>query len=258
MRTGVQIPQGSEFAGRTAIVTGAGSGIGRSVSLRLGELGANVVLVDIDSAAAGKVAEAIRAAGGIASEVVADVTDHVAVAGAVAHAVDQFGGLNLAFNNAGIGGPLGPTHEIDIDAYHRLMDINLHSVFYALHAEIPAMLASGGGAIVNTSSIYGSVGFPDAIAYTASKHGVTGLTRAAALDYASKGIRVNSVHPGFVETPLLDNMSREAYSTLPDLHPMGRIANPDEIADAVIFLLSDRATFITGSQLHVDGGYTAQ
>lgn len=245
------------FDGRTAIVTGAASGIGRAVAVALARNGASVVAVDINKEAAREVVDSIRAEGGEASDIVADVTDHLAVKGVVDFAIQHYGALHLAFNNAGIGGPLGPVHEIDIDAYLGLMDLNLHSVFYGMHYEVPAMLAAGGGAIVNTSSILGTVGDAGAVAYVAAKHGVTGMTRAAALDYAAQNIRINSVHPGYVETPLLGNLSREAYAGLALRHPMGRIATAAEIADAVLYLLSDRASFITGTQLHVDGGYTA-
>ena len=247
----------SGFEERTAIVTGAGSGIGRAVALALGRGGARVVAVDINRDAVLEVVDSIRAEGGEASDIVADATDHLAVKGVVDHAVQHYGALHLAFNNAGIGGPLGPIHEIDIAAYLSLMDVNLHSVFYGMHYEVPAMLAAGGGAIVNTSSILGTVGDAGAVAYVAAKHGITGMTRAVALDYAAQNIRVNSVHPGYVETPLLDNLPRDAYEGIALRHPMGRIATPTEIADAVLFLLSDSATFITGTQLHVDGGYTA-
>jgi len=246
-----------EFQGRTAIVTGAASGIGRAAALGLAANGANVVITDINAEALAIVARSITDSGGVAHAVVASVAKHEEVKQVVDQAVGRFGALHLAFNNAGIGGPLGPTHEIDIDAYLALMDINLHSVFYGLRYQVPAIIASGGGAIVNTSSILGTVGDANALAYVAAKHGVTGMTKAAALDYAAQGVRINSVHPGYVDTPLLENLPDGAYEGLVGLHPIGRLGTPTDIADTVLFLLSDRAAFITGAQFSVDGGYTA-
>jgi len=246
-----------EFQGRTAIVTGAASGIGRAAALGLAANGANVVVTDIDADALDMVARAITDSGGVAHAVAGSVAKHEDVKNVVDQAMGRFGALHLAFNNAGIGGPLGPTHEIDIDAYLRLIDVNLHSVFYGLRYQVPAIIASGGGAIVNTSSILGTVGDANAVAYVAAKHGVTGMTKAAALDYAAQGVRINSVHPGYVDTPLLKNLPEGAYEGLVALHPIGRLGTPTDIADTVLFLLSDRAAFITGAQLSVDGGYTA-
>ncbi|CAB4850488.1 unannotated protein [freshwater metagenome] len=246
-----------EFHGRTAIVTGAASGIGRAASLALAAQGANVVLTDVNADALDAVATSISESGGAALAVVANVAKHEDVKNVVDQAMGRFGALHLAFNNAGIGGPLGPTHEIDIEAYLTLMDINLHSVFYGMRYQVPAIIASGGGAIVNTSSILGTVGDANAVAYVAAKHGVAGMTKAAALDYAAQGVRINSVHPGYVDTPLLKNLPDGAYEGLVGLHPMGRLGTPSDIAETVLFLLSDRAAFITGAQFSVDGGYTA-
>lgn len=248
---------GSQFTGRTAIVTGAGSGIGRAIALELGAEGANVVVSDVSADGARRVADEIVAAGGQAIPFAADVARHEEVKATVDIAVERFGGLHFAVNNAGIGGPLGPLPEIGIDDYKRLMDVNLHSVFYGMHYQIPAILKAGGGAIVNMASILGMVGDANAGAYVAAKHGVVGLTKSAALAYADQGVRINSVHPGYIDTPLLDALPREAYGALVGKHPIGRLGTSEEVSALVVFLLSDRASFITGSQHLVDGAYTA-
>ena len=247
-----------QFEGKTALVTGGGSGIGKAVALELGKEGANVVVNDLKVEVAQKVADEIIAAGGEAIGVAGNVGNPGDVKAAVDAAVKKYGSLNLAFNNAGIGGPLGPIAEIDIEGYKNLMDINLHSVFYGMHYEIPEMLKVGGGAIVNTSSILGVVGDANAVPYATAKHGVAGMTKAAALGYAAKGIRINSVHPGYIDTPLLGALPKEAYDGLVALHPIGRLGTAEEVANLVIFLLSDKASFITGSQYLIDGAYTSR
>mgnify|MGYP003644631812 CR=1 FL=1 len=247
-----------DFAGKVAFVTGAASGIGEAVARQLAERGAKVVIADLKLDAAEAVAKAIKDAGGEAAAVAVDVSKIEQVEKAVQFTVDTFGGLNVAVNNAGIGGKTAPLGEYGFDDWHKVIDVNLNSVFYSMKYEIAAMLAQGGGAIVNMASILGSVAFPNAPAYVTAKHGVVGMTKSAALDYAKKGIRVTAVGPGFIETPLLGAMPKEAHDGLTTLHPNGRLGTSDEVAALTLFLLSDAASNITGSYHLVDGGYTAQ
>ena len=248
----------STFTNKVAYVTGAASGIGAEVAQELGAEGASVAVVDLNLEAAEAVAKKITSSGGKALALQADVGKPEDIARTVSDTVQEFGGLHLAFNNAGIGGPQGPIEDIDLDEYHKLMDINLHSVLYGLKYQIPEMLKSGGGSIVNTSSILGLVGTDLAVPYVMAKHGIAGLTKAAAIAYSSQGIRVNSVHPGYIETPLLENLPEGAKEQLVSLHPIGRLGTVEEVAKVVLFLLSDGASFVTGSQYTVDGAYTAQ
>jgi NAD(P)-dependent dehydrogenase (short-subunit alcohol dehydrogenase family) len=249
---------GNEFEGKVVLVTGAASGIGKAIALRLAQEGAAVGAVDLHQEAAQQVVDEIVAAGGRAIAIRADVGTAEDVKSAVDAIVQAFGSLTHAVNNAGIGGPQGPIQDIDNDGYLKLIDVNLHSVFYGMKYEIPELLKAGGGAIVNMSSILGVVGTPLAVPYVTAKHGVSGMTKATALQVADRGIRINSVHPGYIDTPLLKNLPDEAYGALVGLHPIGRLGAADEVAELTVFLLSDRASFITGSQHLVDGGYTAQ
>jgi NAD(P)-dependent dehydrogenase (short-subunit alcohol dehydrogenase family) len=246
------------FEGKTALVTGGASGIGKAVAVALAAEGANVIVNDLHLEPAQAVVDEIKATGANAVAVAGNVGNPDDVQAAVQAAVSNFGALNVAFNNAGIGGPLGLMTDITIEGYHQLMDVNLHSVFYGMFYEIPEMLKAGGGAIVNNSSILGLVGEATAVPYVTAKHGVTGMTRAAALGYASQGIRINSVHPGYIDTPLLAGIPQEMYDGLVALHPIGRLGTAEEVAKYVLFLLSDDAAFVTGSQAVVDGGYTTR
>lgn len=248
-----------DFDGKVAFVTGGASGIGEAVARQLAARGAKVVVADLKLESGQKIVDAIVAAGGTAAAVAVDVGQPDQVEKAVQFAVDTYGALHLAVNNAGIGGVAKPAADYTIEEWRKVVQIDLDSVFYSTKYEIPALLKSGGGAIVNMASILGTNGFANAPAYVSSKHGVVGLTKATAIDYAKQGIRVNAVGPGFIETPLLNgNSANNTFDALKALHPMGRLGTADEVAALTLFLLSDAASFITGSYHLVDGGYAAQ
>lgn len=245
------------LSGKVAFVTGGASGIGEACSLMLAEQEAKVAVVDLNLENAQKVAEVINSKGGSAIGVVANVADESQVAAAVKETVEKLGGLNIAVNNAGIGGDLAPTADQTVDGWKKVISINLDGVFYCMKNQIPAMLNSGGGSIVNIASILGQVGFANSSAYVAAKHGVVGLTKAAALEYATQGIRVNSVGPGFINTPLLGALPKEALEPIAQMHAVKRLGESEEVAAMVTFLASNEASFITGNYYAVDGGYLA-
>jgi NAD(P)-dependent dehydrogenase (short-subunit alcohol dehydrogenase family) len=248
-----------DYTDKVALVTGGGSGIGEACAQTLARSGARVVVADFDDANGRRVADAIKAAGGTASFVKVDVSDSAQVEAMVEHTVEVFGGLNVAVNNAGIGGAQAPTGEYPLESWRQVIGVNLDGVFYGMRFEIPAMLESGGGSIVNMASILGSVGFANSPAYVSAKHGVLGLTKTAAIEYSTKGIRVNSVGPGFIRTPLLDNNLDEAtLGVIASMHPIQRLGEAQEVANLVAFLGSDEASFCTGGYYLVDGAYTAQ
>lgn len=246
------------FHGQTAVVTGAGSGIGEAIAKGLAASGARVIVQDLNAAEAERVTADITAAGGLAHSAGGDVADPAAVEALIRQAVEQGGALHLLVNNAGISGPLVPVGEYPLDGWRKVMSVNLDGVFYGMRYAIPEMLKAGGGSIVNIASILGSVGFANAAAYTAAKHALLGLTRTAALEYSAKGIRVNAIGPAFIDTPLLRNLPPGAKEALIGAHPIARLGRSEEVADLTQYLLSDKASFITGSYHLVDGGYCAQ
>lgn len=248
-----------QFESKVALVTGGASGIGEACSLTFAKGGARVAVVDTNAALGEKTVAAIQADGGEAIFLKVDVADAAAVETMVADTVAAFGRLDIAVNNAGIGGEPNPTGAYSLEGWHKVMDVNLNGVFYCMRYEIPQMLKQGGGAIVNMASILGSVGFANAPAYVSAKHGVVGLTKAAALEYSRQGLRINSVGPGFIKTPLLAGALDEAtQGYLSGLHATGRMGESQEVANLVAFLCSDQASFLTGGYYLVDGGYTAQ
>ncbi|CAM2759094.1 SDR family NAD(P)-dependent oxidoreductase [Streptomyces albus] len=247
-----------EFEGKAALVTGAASGIGLAVARRLGQGGAAVVVADYDEDGAQVAAGELETAGVRAEPLVVDVTDPDSVRESVRFTTERFGSLDLAVNNAGVGGPSMPTGEYEITAWQRVISTNLSGVFYGLRYQLPVMAAAGRGAIVNMSSILGTNGFAGSPAYVAAKHGVIGLTKTAALEYADKGVRINAVGPGFIDTPLLRETDNPMRERLISLHPQGRLGTAEEVAEVTAFLLSDRAAFVQGSYHLVDGGYAAQ
>ena len=247
-----------DVADRSAIVTGAGMGIGRAVALTLAANGAAVVVQDVDPDAAESVVEEIRDGDGRAVAVVGDVAEPETSRAAV-EAAERLDPLKIAVNNAGISGPVAPVGKYPEDGWRRVLDINLSGVFYGMRAQIPAMVAAGGGSIVNIASILSLVGFAGSSAYVSTKHALLGLTRSAALEYGAQGVRVNAVAPGFVETRMVtSNLDDEARATLAAKSVFNRMAQPEEVAHLVAFFASDAASFITGSYHLVDGGYTAQ
>lgn len=244
---------------KVAIITGGGSGIGEAIAILYAQEGAKVIVTDVQEADGKTVVDKINAAGGEAIFVKADASSPEDNEKVVATAVDHFGGLHIAVNNAGIAGPLSFTGDYPVDGWNKVISINLSGVFYGLRYQIPALLASGGGSIVNMTSILGMVGTKNSPAYVAAKHGVIGLTKSAALEYADKNIRINCIGPGYILTPLLTNtLDQATLDMIATMHPIGRLGQSIEVAQLSLFLNSDLASFITGSYYNIDGGYLAQ
>ncbi|MGZ5282758.1 MAG: SDR family NAD(P)-dependent oxidoreductase [Bacteroidia bacterium] len=247
-----------ELENKVAIISGAGSGIGRAAAELLAKAGAKVVVSDIEEKGGNETVDIISKAGGQAHFVKADSSKPEDNEKIVNECVSKFGGLHIAVNNAGIGGPLALTGEYPLDGWQKVININLSGVFYAMHYQLPAMLKSGGGSIVNIASILGMAGTKMSPAYVAAKHGVVGLTKTTALEYAQQKIRVNSIGPGYIHTPLLSSLDDATLQVLVGLHPIGRLGEAGEVAELILWLASDKASFVTGAYYPVDGGYLAQ
>ncbi|HEV7278893.1 MAG TPA: SDR family oxidoreductase [Pirellulaceae bacterium] len=251
-----------EFSGKVAFITGAANGIGRATALAFAGKGASVVVADVNEQGIQETVRLIEERGGKALAVRCDVAQAADVKAALAKTVETFGRLDFAFNNAGIEPKKpSPTAEYDQEEWDRIFDINLRGVFLCMKHEIPLILQQGGGAIVNTSSGAGIIGIKGSPAYTAAKHGVIGLTKAAALDYAAQKLRVNAVCPGYIETPMMDRFTGgtpEGRAKVIAEEPVGRMGKPEEIAAAVLWLCSDAAAFMIGHAMVIDGGQTVQ
>lgn len=251
----------ASMQGKVALITGASAGIGRAAAFAFAREGAAVALADIDLQRGEATAAEVAELGVDTVFAQADVSDESSVVDAVRRAVDRFGRLDFAFNNAGIEGEQAPTADCTTDNWNRTIAINLTGIFLCMREEIPRMLANGGGVIVNNSSVAGLVGFPGIPAYTASKHGILGLTRTAALEYATQGIRVNAVCPGVIDTEMITRFTHgdaAVADQLLETEPVARLGAPGEVADAVVWLCSERASFVTGHALAVDGGFVAR
>lgn len=245
---------------KVALVTGAGSGIGRAIATKFAEEGAKVVVSDVDEPGARETVARIETGRGVSLFVKADVSRAAECESVVERTVKRFGGLDVAVNNAGIGGPLMPVGEYPLDGWEKVIGINLNGVFYGMRYQIPAMRqGKRGGSIINMGSILSAVGFRGSAAYVSAKHGLHGLTQNAALEYGPEKIRVNTIAPGFIKTPLVDkSLTPEALKALEGMHALGRLGDPDEVAELALWLASDKSSFMTGAYLPIDGGYLAQ
>lgn len=245
---------------KVGLVTGASSGIGRAIAMVWAREGARVVVSDVNIAGGEETVAMVRKAGGDAIFVAADVGKPEDNEALVARTLAHYGRLDMACNNAGIGGALAPLADYPLDAWAQVINTNLSGVFYGMKYQVAAMLKTGGGSIVNIASILGAVAFAGAPAYTAAKHGVVGLSKAAALDHSAQGVRVNVVGPAFIHTPMIAGLEQDPAinAALVAAHPIGRLGQPEEVAELVAWLCSDRASFVTGSYYPVDGAYLAR
>ncbi|GJE56919.1 SDR family NAD(P)-dependent oxidoreductase [Methylobacterium thuringiense] len=244
------------FTGKVAFITGAASGIGRAAALAFAREGAQVAITDRTEAALDQLRAEIEAASGEVLAIRCDVSVPEDVEAAVAKTTERFGRIDCAFNNAGVENKAAPVHEITLDEWDRILDINLRGTFVCMKHEIAQMLRQGGGVLVNTSSGAGIRGVAGGASYAASKHALIGLTKSAALDYAKANIRVNAVLPGNIETPMMDRFTGGDIQKAIDLEPVGRLGKPEEIAEAVLWMCSDLGAFVTGAAISVDGGWS--
>lgn len=249
-----------DLKGKVAVVTGGASGIGEATAMLLSAHGAKVVISDVDTESGNRVVNNIKQKGGEAVFIKADVSNPADCEALAKGTVDAFGSLDIAFNNAGIGGESNPVADLSVEGWNKVIAVNLSSVFYCMKYQLQQMEKQGSGSIINTASILGMVGFANSSGYTAAKHGVVGLTQNAALEYSAKGIRVNAVGPGFINTPLMGKAGIEGdtMKMVERLHPIGRLGEANEVAELVVWLSSDKASFVSGSYYNIDGGYLAQ
>lgn len=247
-----------DLHGKIALVTGAGSGIGQAVALLYAAHGAKVVVSDISEKRGNETLQMLQNNDAETIFIQADVSKHEEVARLVNKTIGEYGRLDIACNNAGVGGEINNIADTSIEEWHKVININLSSVFYCMKYQLAVMEQQGNGAIVNMASILGAVGLAGSAPYVTSKHGMLGLTQNAALEYSAKGIRINAVGPGFIDTPLLRNMDEATKKQIAALHATGRLGTAEEVAELVIWLSSDKASFVTGAYYPVDGGYLAK